>query len=85
MDRIVYTLVTKAGGVDGLDYKSEGGKIVDASFDKSVLEKHKSLPWCEIKAEVFDDEKARRDALAKLSPVDKLFLRVDAVRNSVAW
>lgn len=75
-DKIAYTLVTKGGGVDGRDHTDKGGVILAASFDKKQLEKNKNLPWCDIKAEVLDEEKAMREALRKLSPVDKLVLGI---------
>lgn len=77
MDKIIYTLVTKGGGVDGRDHTDKGGDVIAASYDKATLQKNKNLPWCELKAEVVDIDAARKAALAKLSPVDKLILEMD--------
>lgn len=76
MDRIIYKLVTKGGGIDGRDHADKGGKIIAASYNKADLQKNKNLPWCDIVPEVVEEEKAKREALAKLSPVDRLVLEL---------
>lgn len=73
-DKIVYMLVTKGGGIDGRDHTDKGGEIIAASFSTAKLQKNKNLHWCNIVPVVIDDEKGKKQAMAKLSPVDKLFL-----------
>lgn len=73
-DRIVYTLVTQGGGVDGRDSTDKGGKVTGAYFDRLQAERDGNKPWCDVVAIVIDDAKTKREALAKLSPVDKLIL-----------
>lgn len=82
-DKIIYTLVTKGGGVDGRDFTDKGGKVIAASYDKAVLQKNKNLPWCNIVPQVVDIDAARKSALAKLSPVDKLVLEDVPVNKKV--
>ena len=74
MDKIVYTLVTNGGGIDGLDFTDKGGKIIAVSFSKEALQHNKNKPWCSIKAEVIDTDQVRKQALAKLDMIDKLVL-----------
>ena len=76
MDKIIYTLVTKGGGVDGLDFTDTGGKTVLATFSKEEAENSSKKPWCDIVPVIVDVDKAKKDALAKLSPVDKLVLNL---------
>jgi hypothetical protein len=81
MDKIIYTLVSKGGGVDGRDFTDKGGKVIAASYERKDLEKNKNLPWCDIVPQVVDIEKATKSALAKLSPVDKLVLEMPTVKR----
>jgi hypothetical protein len=75
-DRIVYTLVTRGGGIDGMDHTDKGGQVVFATYDRKQAEAHSSKPWCELVPIVVDVHAGRRTALAKLSPVDKLVLNL---------
>jgi hypothetical protein len=74
MDRIVYVLVTDAGGVDGCDNTDKGGLEVEASFDEKVLERSSKFHWCHIEKRVIDTRYGKAQAMAKLSPTDKLML-----------
>jgi hypothetical protein len=81
MDKIIYTLITKGGGVDGRDFMDKGGHVIAASYDRKDLEKNKNLPWCDIVPQVVDTDKAKKVALAKLSPIDKLVLELPTVKR----
>ncbi len=76
MDKIVYVLITQPGGVDGRDHTDNGGTMMMASYDKSQLEKSKALPWCKIESMVVDVERAKKKALFKLNPIDRLMLGI---------
>lgn len=73
-DKIIYLLISKGGGVDGMDFTDKGGQMRAAAFDRETLEKHPGKPWADIEARVVDVEKTRKAALAKLNPLDKLVL-----------
>lgn len=75
-DVIVYALVTKGGGVDGLDPSDRGGRTLAVHRTKTDAEKDNRAPWCVIRAEVLDINAAKRAALLKLSPVDRFALGV---------
>lgn len=79
-DRIVYVLVTEPGGVDGRDFEDKGGDVRAASYDKGVLEHYPNRPWCRLEARVVNIEDARRSALHKLDPIDKLVLELEGVK-----
>lgn len=74
MDKIVYIVWTSGGGVDGMD-RSDKSKPRFASFDKQVAESELGH-WDrkELEKAVIDVEAARKEALAKLGPVDRLVL-----------
>ncbi len=72
-DRIVYLLVTNPGGIDGMDASDKGGRIVDASFEKSDIESALN-GWYRLQTCVVDEDASKREALKKLSPVDRLVL-----------
>lgn len=74
VDKILYTLVTHSGGMDGRDHNDKGGTIVFATFDREKADKHKSKPYCRLEKEVIDYIERRRQALAKLDQVDRLVL-----------
>ena len=74
MDMIVYTLVSKGGGVDGLDSSDKGGKVTHAFTTRLEAEKSKALPWSTLEPIVIDADKVAKEAIAKLSPVERLFV-----------
>lgn len=76
MDIIIYCMITKGGGVDGLDYTDKGRKIIECSEDKNKLLKSKNLPWCVIEPIVTDKNMARKTAIAKLDAVDRFILGI---------
>lgn len=73
-EKIVYQLITRGGGIDGRDHMDKGGLVTAAFFERQCAENNPNRPWCEIVPLVVDISKQRREALAKLSPVDKLIL-----------
>jgi len=74
MDRIVYVLISNAGGVDGLDHNDKGGREIEASFEEGALEKSRNLPWCSIEKRVVELNHAKKEAMDKLTATDKLVL-----------
>jgi hypothetical protein len=73
-DIIVYTIVSKPGGADGLDASNEGGGVV-----KAVVEKHVALDIVkkdtryEVKPIIVDPDELRKEVLSRLTPVEQLF------------
>lgn len=73
-DIIIYTIVSKPGGIDGLDASAKGGDVVKAVVDKHVaLEVEKKDPRYEVKPIVVDPEVLKKEVLSRLSPVEQLF------------
>lgn len=74
MDKIVYTVWTSGGGVDGRD-PSDVPRARFATFDKLEAEDAVGT-WDQksIRSEIVDIEMAKKEALAKLSAVDRLVL-----------
>jgi hypothetical protein len=77
MDTIVYTLVTKGGGMDGMDNTDKGGKVTHVFIDKKAAEKCKNLPWCDIKPVVVDLAELADKHFKSLDPMTTL-----AIANS---
>lgn len=75
-DKIVYLVVTKGGGIDGLDYNDKGGKVKYASYNKQETVA-KVTPWDELKKEIIDDEEVYKAAIKKLDAIDKLVLDIE--------
>ena len=74
-DQILYTLVTEPGGEDGRDHTDKGGSVVMASFDKSKIVTRKGNDTrFKIVKSVINMEDARKEALNKLTEIDKLVL-----------
>lgn len=73
-DVIVYTLLSKGGGVDGRDHTDKAGKLMDAAYYRQTLEKSGNRAWGDIVPTVVNLKEARRKALDKLDPIDKLIL-----------
>ena len=73
-DTIVYTLVTKGGGIDGMDHPDKGGKMTHAFLTRGEAEKCPNLPWCDLLPGVVDLGEVAKAALAKLTPVERLAL-----------
>lgn len=70
-DQIVYLRISKGGGVDGLDHTDKGGKVLQASFSQSDI---KLDGWSSLEKRVVTMREARKEALDKLNPLDKLVL-----------
>jgi hypothetical protein len=73
-DIIVYQLVSKGGGMDGMDSSFKGGTITAAYFTRYEAEGSKNLPWNNIVPIVVNIKQAKKAALDKLNPIDKLVL-----------
>lgn len=74
-DLIVYQVISAAGGVDGMDRHELGGTLVTASFDKAAVTKKYGVDERYIiEPKVIDLEVAKREAMAKLNPIDRLAL-----------
>lgn len=78
MDRIVYVLVSTGGGVDGMDHTDKGGQDLEAFFNIESARKSPKFHYARIDKRVVEVEEARKEAIAKLNPVDRLILGVDA-------
>jgi len=76
-DRIVYTVRTAPGGVDGRDHTDKGGTLVAASYYKSDVAKYENDTRYRVKPIVLNLANARAKALAKLDPIDRLVLEID--------
>lgn len=73
-DRIVYTLVSKGGGVDGKDHTDKGGQITAASFERKALENHEGSIYSTIVPMVVNTKDRLDSVLKKLDPIDLLIL-----------
>lgn len=72
MDTIVYTTVSKGGGIDGMDRSDKGGNITGAYLDKQKAIKNPNAPWNTVCPIVVDLEDLAEKTLAKLDPVARL-------------
>jgi hypothetical protein len=75
MDKIVYLVVTKSGGIDGRDSSDPGGQIRYASFDKGRAKINVDA-WSTLESRIIDVAEATETALAKLDPIDRLILGI---------
>lgn len=74
-DIIVYKVVSQPGGVDGLDFNDKGGTLVNASFEKQPMTlKYGNDCRYRIEPTVIDLDTAKREAMAKLTMIDRLAL-----------
>lgn len=73
MDRILYEVVTKPGGIDGKDHTDKGGTVILATFDKQQAT-DKINGWYTLTSRVINTDTAKAEALSKLTPADKLVL-----------
>jgi len=72
---IVYTLITNGGGIDGMDHTDKGGKMTHAFLTRGEAERCPNLPWCTINPIVADLRETAKNALAKLTPIERLALK----------
>ena len=74
-DRIIYTVVTAPGGVDGRDHTDLGGKVVAAYFEKQqAYERVGSNSNLGVKPEVVDVSALRKKILDNLEPIERLII-----------
>lgn len=74
-DRIVYKIVTKAGGVDGMDKNDKGGQITFASFDKAEAEKYIGNDTrYKLEKIVIDTDEVTKGAMNKLTKIEQLIV-----------
>ena len=71
-DTIVYTTVSKGGGIDGMDHTDKGGNVTGAYLDKQKATKNPNAPWNTVVPIVVDLGELARTTLAKLDPVARL-------------
>lgn len=73
-DIIIYTIVTKGGGEDGLDTSDKGGHVVKAFVEKHLAQEvAKNDSRLEVKPIVVDPEELRKEVMLRLTPVEQLF------------
>lgn len=72
-DIIVYCVVSKGGGIDGMDRSDKGGRIKSASFDKAEAEKACDA-WSHVQARVVSPNAIAFAALGRLDAVERLCL-----------
>jgi hypothetical protein len=71
-DAIVYTVVTKPGGCDGMDHTDKGGKVVYVSLTREAIpETYKRDTRYTVKPEVYDLDIVASEALNRLPLVEK--------------
>lgn len=76
-DKIVYTLVTEPGGVDGLDRDDKGGVVVLASYEKGIVERRKGQDTrYKIVPQIVNIATAKMEAIRKLNVIDRLILDI---------
>lgn len=74
-DKTVYLVTTTPGGADGRGLAGGGRRrMIAASFSKSAFEIQKHDPRCAVSTIVVDLEVVKAEALAKLTPLDRLVL-----------
>lgn len=73
MDIIVYTLVSRGGGIDGMDASDKPGRVTAAYATRLEAERDRNLPWSTIEPVVVDPDKVIEDAKKKLTPIEQLF------------
>ncbi len=74
-DTIVYTVVSRGGGMDGMDHTDKGGKVMWAGLDKEKVPVHYLVDgWYKTEATVVDLKNHAYDVVRGLSPVDRLAL-----------
>jgi len=72
-DRIIYLKISNGGGVDGMDHKDKGGRILAASYDREEIEALMD-GWSHLRPTVMDIINKKKATLKKLDPVERLVL-----------
>lgn len=73
-DTIVYTLVSKGGGIDGLDHTDKGGNVIGAHLSREQALAASNAPWADVKPEVIDLYEVARNVVTSMDPVSSLAL-----------
>lgn len=73
-DTIIYTLVSKGGGIDGRDHTDKGGNVTHAFFTREDAEKCPNKPWNDIKPVVVDLKEMAEKVIAGIGPIERLAL-----------
>jgi hypothetical protein len=82
-DTIVYTVVSKGGGIDGLDHTDKGGKVMGAYLQRTdIPKKYRVEGWYEVKPEVIDLAAIAKRTVSKLDPVERLAL-IEGLANGI--
>jgi hypothetical protein len=74
MDTIVYTTVSKGGGIDGMDSSDKGGTVTGAYLEKEKAAKNPNHPWETVHPIVVDLEETAKEVLRNMDPVKRLAL-----------
>lgn len=74
-DTIVYTAVSKGGGIDGMDRSDLGGNVTAAFLDKQAAAKNPNAAWNTIVPIVVDLEDLALKTLNGLDPVARLAVK----------
>lgn len=70
---LVFKVVSKPGGVDGMEFSDKGGKVLSAWFSFEAA-KGACSPWADIVPEPIDLSALKAKLLASMDGVDKLAL-----------
>lgn len=73
-DTIVYTTVSKGGGIDGMDHTDKGGNVTGAYLDKDKAKNSPNKAWETVLPIVIDLEETAKDFLKTANPVLRLAL-----------
>lgn len=79
-DKIIYQVISKGGGMDGMDHTDKGGQVQFASFEREEAE-NKITPWTELKLIAMSGKEItelRKKVLAKLDGTEKLVIGVES-------
>lgn len=71
-DIIVYTTVSKGGGIDGMDHTDKGGNVTGAYLDKQKAIQNPNAPWNIVCPIVVDLDELATKTLTALGPVERL-------------
>lgn len=73
-EKIVYMMLSKGGGIDGMDRDDKPDKLLGAYLTRQEAEKDPNLAWRNIEPVVVDFDAIRTSAIKKLNAIDKLVL-----------
>lgn len=75
-DTIVYTTVSKGGGIDGMDHTDKGGKVTGAYLEKDSAVNNPNRPWNNVVPVVVDLDDLALKTLNGLDPVARLAIKI---------